>query len=188
MENTQQGLYGELYILEKLLAIYGDNVVNCWTGCNAETHDFYCGKDAIEIKSSSAKGPDKVKISNEYQLDNTSIIGNLYLIYIKLKKSEVDGECLSDIVNRILEKLNPNMKIIFLDKLLKIGYIHQMSEAYMVNFRVREENGFIVSEDFPKIIGKMINTGIGAVSYELSLDACNRFSISTEAILEEIDL
>ena len=79
----QQGLYGELYLLDKLITLKGEKAVECWTGCNSETHDFYCGIDAVEVKSSSVKGPNKVNISSEYQLDDTGVLGRLYLLYLK---------------------------------------------------------------------------------------------------------
>ena len=39
-DNVQQGLYGELYLLDKLITLKGEKAVECWTGCNSETHDF----------------------------------------------------------------------------------------------------------------------------------------------------
>ena len=49
-DNVQQGLYGELYLLDKLIYIKrAKKLLKCWTGCNSETHDFYCGIDAVEV-------------------------------------------------------------------------------------------------------------------------------------------
>lgn len=111
--NVQQGLYSELWVLEKLIKQNGNKALEYWTGYNSESHDFYIGKDAAEIKSSSAKGPEKVKISNEYQLDDTGVIGLLYLLYLKMKKSEADGEVLPEIVERIMLQLDYAQKEIF---------------------------------------------------------------------------
>lgn len=179
-ENAQQGLYGELYILEKMILQKGSELVNCWTGCNSEVHDFYLGKDALEVKSSSLKGPEKIKISNEYQLDDSGITGKLYLMYIKMRKSEVYGENLPKIVNRIMEKLPDNEKIFFLNKLLKVGYLYQLPELYTVYFNVYDENCYIVEEGFPRITTKNICKGIGSVDYIVSLDACEPFLITIE--------
>jgi len=187
-DNVQQGLFGELYILEKLLEIKGEDVISYWTGCNAETHDFYCGKDAVEVKSSSAKGPDKVSISNEYQLDDTGILGRLYLLYLKMKKSDVDGETLPDIIERISNKLGQGSRLSFYDKLLKVGYLYQMPELYTVHFRTREENCYMVKKGFPRITTKSISKGIGSVDYVVSLDACNSFQITIESFYEGVDL
>jgi hypothetical protein len=187
-DNVQQGLYGELYLLEKLIALKGEKALECWTGCNAETHDFYCGIDAIEVKSSSAKDSNRVNISNEYQLDDTGILGRLYLFCLKFKKSEIDGECLSEIVKRISTMLSPRYRFIFYNKLLKIGYIHQMPELYKIHFKIREENCYDVAEGFPRITTKIISKGITSVDYTISLDACNAFQITIESFYKGVDL
>lgn len=187
-ENVQQGLYGELCILDKLVDIKGEKAISYWTGCNAEIHDFYCGKDAVEVKSSSAKGPDKVKISNEYQLDDSGLLGRLYLIYLKMKKSEVDGECLPDIVERVANKLGQGNKLIFYDKLLKVGYLYQMPELYSNHFKIIDENCYTVEEGFPRITTRSICKGVGAVDYVVSLDACNLFQITIESFYKGVDL
>lgn len=187
-DNVQQGLYGELYLLDKLITLKGEKAVECWTGCNSETHDFYCGIDAVEVKSSSVKGPNKVNISSEYQLDDTGVLGRLYLLYLKLKKSEIDGETLPVIVERIASMLSPEYRIKFYDKLLKIGYVYQMPELYKLHFKLREENCYDVEDGFPRITAKMLNKGITSVDYTLSLDACNSFQITIESFYKGVDL
>ncbi|MBE5960924.1 MAG: PD-(D/E)XK motif protein [Lachnospiraceae bacterium] len=187
-ENAQQGLYGELYVLKKLINLYGQHAVNCWTGCNAEAHDFYLGKDAVEIKASSAKGPDKVRISSENQLDDTGISGKLQLVYLKVKKSEVDGETLSDIVQEIYNLIGESMKEIFQDKLLKAGYLYQMPELYNIHFKIKEESCYTVEEGFPRITPKTMCKGIGTVEYTVSLDACDRFLITIEEFYRGVNI
>ena len=187
-DNVQQGLYGELYLLDKLITLKGEKAVECWTGCNSETHDFYCGIDAVEVKSSSVKGPNKVNISSEYQLDDTGVLERLYLLYLKLKKSEIDGETLPVIVERIASMLSPEYRIKFYDKLLKIGYVYQMPELYKLHFKLREENCYDVEDGFPRITAKMLNKGITSVDYTLSLDACNSFQITIESFYKGVDL
>lgn len=187
-DNVQQGLYGELYLLEKLIMIKGEKALECWTGCNAETHDFYCGVDAVEVKSSSAKGPNKVNISNEYQLDDTGILGHLYLLYLKVKKSEIDGESLPEIVERISVMLSSECRLNFYNKLLKVGYIYQMPELYKTYFKIREENCYDVVEGFPRITVKTISKGITCVDYTVSLDMCNSFQVTIESFYKGVGL
>lgn len=187
-DNIQQGLYGELFFLEQMLDIKSEKVIDSWTGCNSECHDFYIGKDAVEVKSFSGSGPDKVKISNEFQLDDSGIPGNLYLLFIKMKKSAADGESLPDIVGRISKKIGQASRLAFFDKLLKVGYLYQMPELYTLHFRVREEDCYIVQEGFPRITSKTIVRGIGSVSYTVSLDACDSFQIIMESFFKGVDL
>lgn len=185
--NVQQGLYSELWVLEKLIKQNGNNALEYWTGCNSESHDFYIGKDAVEIKSSSAKGPEKVKISNEYQLDDTGVMGVLYLLYLNMKRSEADGEALPEIVERIMLQLDYDQKEMFKDKLLKVGYVYVMPKLYTYHFRVREESCFWVKDNFPRITPKNINKGIGAVEYVVSLDACRSYMIEIDSFYKGVD-
>lgn len=185
--NVQQGLYSELTVLEKMIKKNGNKALAYWTGYNSESHDFYIGKDAVEIKSSSAKGPEKVKISNEYQLDDSGVMGLLYLLYLSIKKSEVDGEMLPEIVERTMIQLDCSQKEMFKEKLLKVGYVYSMPELYTYHFRVREESCFMVKGNFPRITPKNIHKGIGAVEYVVSLDACRSYMIEIESFYKGVD-
>lgn len=187
-DSVQQGLYGELYVLEKIISLKGSNIIDCWTGCNAETHDFYLGEDALEVKSSSAKGPEKIKISNEYQLDDTGVVGRLFLMYLKMRKSEIYGETLPVIVERILSKLTSVEKMKFQNKLFKVGYLYQLPELYTVHFTVNDENCYKVVEGFPRITKHNISKGIGAVNYIVSLDACESFLITVETFYKGVTI
>ena len=184
--NVQQGLYSELWILEKMIEKNGSKALEYWTGCNSEAHDFYIGCDAVEIKSSSAKGPEKVKISNEYQLDETGVIGALYLICLNIKRSEADGEKLPEVIERIMLQLNLGQKEIFKEKLLKVGYVYAIPKLYTYHFRVREETCFIVKDKFPRITPRNVRKGIGAVEYEVSLDACRSYMIEMESFYKGV--
>lgn len=182
----QQGLYGELVILENLLKHRGD-VISCWTGCEKETHDFYIDNNAIEVKTSSKSGPDIVKVSNEYQLDDSDVEGNLYLAFLKIKRSEADGEKLPVIVDRVYQRLSDDQAILFEEKLLKSGYILKMPDLYTYAFRVRNERYFEIKMGFPRIVSSDLDKGIGAVGYELSLDACSNYEISTDLYLKGVN-
>lgn len=184
-EIEQQGLYGELCVFEKLLKSRND-VVACWTGCMKETHDYYTDANAIEVKTSCKSGPDIIKVSNEYQLDDSDVDSRLYLVFLKMKRSEADGEKLPAIVKRIHEKLTEDQREKFEDKLLKAGYIYKMPELYTYAFRVRNERFFEVKEGFPRIIALNLDNGIGAVEYELSLDACTGYEVSEDVFIKEL--
>ena len=178
-EIEQQGLYGELCVFEGLLK-NGNDAVSCWTGCMKETHDFYINANSSEVKTSSKSGPDIIKVSNEYQLDDSDMDGRLYLAFFKMKRSEADGERLPAIIKRIHEKLTEDQWEKFEDKLLKAGYIYKMPELYTYAFRVRNERFFEVKGGFPRIIALNLDNGIGAVEYELSLDACTGYEVSED--------
>lgn len=56
-EERQQGLYGELLFLGECLDSQGVGAVSHWAGSEDETHDFYFGPHAVEVKTTSAQAP-----------------------------------------------------------------------------------------------------------------------------------
>ena len=56
-EKRQQGLFGELLFLSECLESHGSEAVSHWAGSEDETHDFYFGPHAIEVKTTSAQAP-----------------------------------------------------------------------------------------------------------------------------------
>lgn len=175
----QQGLYGELFFLRRLILEFGEYSLGCWTGCNLETHDFYVKRNGIELKTTSVNGNYKVKINNEYQLDNTDVNGKLFLVFISLRKSTSDGETLEDIVNDIDLMFGENLsaKHEFKDLLFKYGYLKEYPEIYKFKYNVREVNYYEIREDFPRITRYDLYKGISNVHYMLNLDICKTFLI-----------
>ena len=86
-EERQQGLYGELLFLSECLDSQGVGAVSHWAGSEDETHDFYFGSHAVEVKTTSTQAPYFASISSEYQLDNSDIPGKLFLRFYALRRS-----------------------------------------------------------------------------------------------------
>ncbi len=183
----QQGLYSELIFLEKLIDIYGEKALNFWSGCNFETHDFYISGNAIEIKSTSANNTSNVTISNEYQLDTNDVNGDLYLMFVTLRKSLSDGETIPLLVQRILNKLQSSTSLeIFEEKLFKYGYLLRNPKIYNIGFVIRDIKYFEVSDEFPSITKVKLPNVISNVSYKLNLNGCDRFTILQESLIERL--
>lgn len=185
-EIEQQGLYAELLLLENLIKIKGPAVLYCWSGCEGETHDFYIDKNALEVKSSSRKEQNMIKISSEYQLDNVGVSGKLYLIFMQLRKSIVDGEKLPEIVERIQNLLDDVTTNEFNDKLFKYGYLVQCKELYNYKFSLLEDSYYNVTDGFPRIIASNVQQGLSCINYTISLDACEKFQITDESFYNEV--
>lgn len=181
-EIKQQGLYGELVLLEKLTEKYGGQAVYWWTGCNMETHDFYVDSNAIEVKTTCAKGPYKINISSEFQLDSLDVNGTLFLQFYVLRKSETDGERLPEIIIRIKDMLMGQQNCIdeLSSKLFKYGYIERHPELYNIGFKQREIYNYEIREKFPKITCRDLPAGIGGITYTLSLSSCEQFHINED--------
>ncbi|NKF07320.1 PD-(D/E)XK motif protein [Clostridium gasigenes] len=174
----QQGLYSELIFLKKLINIYGEKALNCWSGCNSETHDFYIMGNAIEIKSTSSNEANSVTISNEYQLDSKDVTGTLYLMFMSLRKSLSDGQTLPNIVEEISSKLEQGTSLeVFEEKLFNYGYLLRKPELYKFGFNERETKYYEICNEFPSITKYKLANGISNVSYKLSLNTCEKYLV-----------
>jgi hypothetical protein len=69
---SQRGLWGELHCLqEQLLPKLGTNIsVTAWKGPARAHQDFQFSNGAIEVKTTTAKQPQSVRITSERQLDD----------------------------------------------------------------------------------------------------------------------
>lgn len=171
-EQKQEGLYGELLVLKKLIYNFGNEVISCWSGADKETHDFYINSSAIEVKTITAKSIEKIKISSEYQLDPKDVDNTLFLYVNMVRKSNTDGETLSVIIESIQNRLSEPYKSLFLDKLFQYGYIPSCEEKYTVGFHLRTYRVYIVQSNFPNIVPDKIDKGISEVTYSLDLNVC----------------
>lgn len=185
----QQGLYGELLFLKKMIDKYGAFAVNFWSGCKYETHDFYIKRNAIEIKTTATKAPYKVKISSEYQLDQDDVSKNLFLTVYALRKSESDGERLPQIVNDIREILNyqPLLLQKFSENLEEYGYFDGLEDKYLTGYVIREEMIYEIIEGFPRITRNCLQTGITSCTYDLLVDVCGDYRIMENDLMERLN-
>lgn len=185
-EANQQGLYGELVFLLNLIEAYGERSLLFWTGYNSETHDFYVYKNAVEIKTTSSEY-NIATISNKYQLDTNDVIGNLYLMFISLKKSLVDGETIPDIINKILNKISDDeLRENFEEMLFKYGYINSSADLYTHRFRIREVIYYDIEDGFPRITKDLISNKIVNVTYKLDLNGCEDFIIQENDFIRKL--
>ena len=89
-----------------------------------------------------------------------------------------DRVCLTGVVNEIKEKLADNARYLdrFDMKLYKYGYRKNHENEYQDNqFRFIEKREYVVSDSFPKLVGKNISPEIVSCKYELSLSAIEKY-------------
>lgn len=186
-EQMQEGLYGELLVLEKLINSFGEQAAMNWSGADRETHDFYINGSAVEVKTTSLKSTEKIKVSSEHQL-NPNDVDRVLVLYVNMvRKSRVDGENLPDIINRIADRLSESVKTVFFDKLLQYGYIPACEDKYILGFHLRSYRVYNVYDDFPNIIPDELNRGVSEVTYSLDLNACSEFEIEWESAVKNLE-
>ena len=177
-EQMQEGLYGELLVLKKLIMQFGEDAILYWSGADKETHDFYVNGSAVEVKTTAAKSTEKIRISSEHQLNPKDITGTLFLYVNMVRKSRADGENLPIVVNSIASALSEEYKSIFFEKLFQYGYISFCEEEYNLGFHLRSYQVYTVTNDFPNIVPDNLDNGISEVTYSLDLNACVDYAAS----------
>lgn len=184
-----QGLYGELLFLKELINRFGAISVNYWAGTNNETHDFYIGQNAVEIKTTSTQAPYMAHINSEYQLDDQDVNGNLYLRMYALRKDTSGGERLPEIIKSIRDLLSDDLheRNTFDDKLAKAGYIDAAEDYYQEGYTIREIYSFEIKDGFPRLRKKDIPDGIYKLEYSIAILESMDFAIEASDLLRGIE-
>jgi hypothetical protein len=187
-EERQQGLYGELLFLDRLIENSGTDAVFNWSGCKYETHDFYINGNAVEIKTTSKKAPYRMHISSEYQLDDNDVTGMLLVHFYALRKSESDGERLDDVIQRIRRCIgsNPHALTRFEESLEKYGYFDSVSNKYATGYLRREEHMFKIEDGFPRITVRDLTLGLSNCTYDVLVEECFKFIVPFTEVIENI--
>lgn len=189
-DEAQRGLYGELYVLRSLLAVTGDpHLVAGWTGPSGAPQDFRLeGGLAVEVKTSMSPEPQSISINGERQLDDSNLAA-LYLLSMSIDRLPGSGEKLPDLVSsvrRILQD-HPVQLDMFESLLVEAGYLTPHEQRYAGDgFTVRNERTFRVGPDFPRLVEADMPTGVGQVSYRVSLSACSPFAVPFEELVTAV--
>ena len=186
----QQGLYGELYVLNCFLNshIASNDFVNTWTGPEGSDHDFQDSLWAIEVKASASIPPDRVVISNEYQLAFYAPV-TLYLYHLHLVSRQGEEKTLVKLVNVIRNKLKEDvlLKQVFEERLRSFGYFVHHEHLYNdISYEVDHEAVYIVKDDFPRIVAGSFPEGVHGVEYSIQLSACKNFRLEPSIFVAEL--
>lgn len=186
----QQGLYGELTFLQKFLAKHenANFVVNSWVGVDKEIRDFQYENWAVEVKTSGGNNHQRISISSERQLDDT-LVDHLFLYHLSVETSKRNGENLNQKVKTIRDALNENASALntFNTKLLEVGYFDVQAKLYDERcYLKREDNLYLVKEDFPRIKENEIRNGVGDVKYSIILSHCDQYLITESQLFKTL--
>lgn len=185
-EERQQGLYGELLFLSECLDSQGLEAVPHWAGSDDETHDFYFGPHAVEVKTTSAQAPYYARISSEYQLDDNDIPGKLFLRFYALRKSHSGGEKLPELIAAIRSRLCEDVTVLhkFDEKLKNYGYFDEVADSYSVGYYQRDLYCFAVEKGFPKITKEEVPLGVADLTYQVSIMLCMPYAQDVKSVFE----
>ena len=188
-QESQIGLFGEIYILSKLLTkklLIKDSFL-FWTG-PFKKHDFTTDKILIETKTTTTSSK-KINTSSTNQISPT-FKKDLYLTFVQLSKSS-SGLSLAKIIDEFYVKLKEVSNILandFLLKLAKVKYFEIHKGEYEQKYLVDKINYFEVREDFPYIKKVEIPDELSdlSITYKIDLEKCEDFRINEEQLLNKI--
>lgn len=187
-EERQRGLYGELHTLRRHLlpALGAVAAIEGWRAPQAAHQDFQFASGAVEVKTTTAKQPQTVRITSERQLDDTGIAA-LFLHVVVLDEREVDGrativcESLPSIIRDLRQQLKAQLQAMEAldDSLLDAGYLEADAPRYEnLRFTLRREHTYRLRHGFPRLTEINLPVGVGDVSYALSLAAVEPFAVN----------
>jgi hypothetical protein len=190
---ARRGLWGELHFLNaRLLPVLGAAAaVTSWKAGLAAHQDFQYSNMAVEVKTTSAKQPQSIRITSERQLDETGT-GTIFLYVVVVDEREVDmallgpGLSLPALISELRSQLSKEYATLalFNDLLFSRGWIDNHSSRYESHrLTIREELVFRVESSFPRLVEKNLPNGVGDVNYALSLAACKDFKVVLDDML-----
>ena len=189
--SEQQGLYGELTFLRKLISKKVFSVIDAleyWVGVDAAQRDFMGDSWAVEVKTTSTSNPQEVTINSERQLDE-SLFDNLFLYHCSIEVTKNNGETLPDKVLKIRSLLenDPSALSMFNEKLMTAGYFDEDQILYENrSYKLRGETLLRIEGDFPRIKESDLRSGVGNLTYSIVLSACTDYIQSESTVFSII--
>jgi hypothetical protein len=189
----QIGLFGELYLLKKLLLQTGllSKVLSIWTGPETGIRDFEKDNCAIEVKTTHTHNHQKIHITSERQLD-TQLLQYLFLFHLSIEKRNSDEYTLNTIVEELYSILSQNKLLgnILKRKLISVGYFDHHQDKYQnISFLIREEDFYRIENSFPRIEERDLMKGVGDVKYSIILTSeTEQYRTNLNEILKNLNL
>jgi hypothetical protein len=181
----QRGLFGELTLLFKTLIpeLGCRTAVHCWTGPLAAQQDFCFGRLAIEVKTTTAKQPQSIRITSERQLDTTAL-DHLVLFHLSVDAREGAGRSLPELVRDVRTSVAADAAAAseLEERLFAAGYHDIHEPRYPTGYTQREINTFEVKEPFPRIVEADCPAGVGDVQYSIAIGALTGFRVDEETL------
>ena len=188
----QQGLYGELMYLHKLVLrgifSYVDTL-KIWVGADKAMRDFQ-GKDwAVEAKTISINNADQISINGERQLDET-LLDKLYLYHLSVEVSRMNGQTLNEKVDELRSLFSDDKAAlnIFNAKLMEAGYFDHHRELYRERcYKIRKESIYVIDDSFPRIKESELRDGVSNTVYSINVSTCAEYMVSENVHFNSIE-
>lgn len=188
----QKGLMGELLFLDEVLMDrFGVGpAVDAWKGPLGSAKDFVVGAVAVEIKASRNAGGPVVRISSEFQLDETDLAA-LFLGVVDVMSGdhgETEAATLSEMVARVEDRVAHDTDVLmqFHMRLLAVGY--RKEDPYPEQWSAGKIQLHKVHGDFPRLTPSTIPSAVTALRYHLPVPALRAFQVETATFIDAVEL
>ena len=177
-KEQQLGLFGELWFLSRWLSpsVGVAKAVQVWRGPMGSRNDFEIQGLGIEVKTTGRIDASHVINGLDQLLEPVG--GTLFLFSLTVRDEASGTESLPQVVREVRNKLSGDFASLsqFDAIVYAAGYDDRLESEYSkLVFRVRDEGLYRVTAGFPRLVPESIAgglpVGLGAVNYELRLDA-----------------
>ena len=177
-DETIVGIWGELWVLEKLIDGRGTEGVFLWKGPDKSIHDFRLEGAEIEVKTT--RNEDRIHIISRLTQLEPSPDFDLLLCSIQLVEGTTDGLTLTNFVEKIEKYLTEDQKAsdYFTKQLEKEGYKPKQGKHYTTRYYLRSTPELIaVTDETPRLnrdmidekFGKKLSSRISNVHYSIDV-------------------
>lgn len=179
----QQGLYGELHLLSRMIRRDSSDMaetVGYWVGCDKAMRDFQGENWAIEVKTTATNGSDRLTINGERQLDD-ALLDRLFLYHLSVEVSRKNGQTLNREIEDLRKALATDTIALhrFNTGLIHAGYFDEHASMYQDRcYKIRREQTYRISGNFPRIVEKDLRNGVCNVSYTINISACEGYEVT----------
>lgn len=178
-EEAQAGLFGELWLLERLIANMGPGAVDAWVGPVPQPHDFRIGEIELEVKTTS--GATRIHTINGIGQLQPSLNCRLYLVSLKLANAGTGGRSLPEAVSNIEGLLDHHPAALkrFRDGLTANSYNPDHADRYPRRRRLRDQAMLIeVVDGVPRLTVEALGAidprfapqRFGRITYDINVE------------------
>lgn len=172
----EQGLIGELLVLDHLMDSIGENeAMRAWLGPQAEEHDFVLDSFDAEVKTTTGEKRSHTINSATQLLASPGRV--LWLVSIQLTKAgaAMSSTSLAELVGTVRHRLDAGYDR-FLEHLVSLGWRDADADLYQTRYMLRSQPAaYLVDEVFPAITQPRIDLVVpqpqlvGAISYRVDV-------------------
>jgi hypothetical protein len=163
-DQEETGLFGELFVLDRLLTLLGENeAIGAWRGAHSEEHDFGLADDDVEVKTTTTEAR-RHWVGTLTQLEPTQA-RPLWVLSLQLTAAGVGGLTLPELIAGIRHKIVDGSVRHRLEACLAdVRWSDTRASLYGRRFRLRSAPAaFRVDTDFPAITPtRLAKAGVAA--------------------------